>query len=80
MICFLWEIVYPQHSPFIGDCKEKVLFSLLGWLVRAECDRNKVSSSYGATELMLQNGTPTDQQPQICALRHDKSVCGKKPE
>lgn len=52
-------IVYPQHNPFIGICKEKVLLSLLTCLVRAGCDKNKVSFSYGATELVVQKGTPT---------------------
>lgn len=71
---FLWVIVYPQHSPFIGICKEKVLLSFLTWLVRAGCDKKKVSFSYGASELVLQNGTPTDKQPQIWDLRHAR-VC-----
>lgn len=71
---FLWVIVYPQHSPFIGICKEKVLLSLLTQLVRAGCDKNKVSFSYGASELVLQNGTLTDKQPQIWDLRHAR-VC-----
>lgn len=31
-------------------------------------------------QLVLQNGTLTDKQPQIWDLRHGKSVRGKKPE
>lgn len=69
-------VSYLQQHPFIGIYEEKVLLSLLTWLVGAVCDKNKVSFSYGATDFVLHNGT----QPQIGALRHDKGMCGKKPE
>ena len=73
------QVSLPQH-PFIDIYKEKVLLSLLTWLVRTGCSKNEVSFSCGAAELVLQGYLDSDQQTQIWTLGHNKGMCGRKPE